>query len=71
MKCADLHLHTSFSDGTYAPDELVRRARDAGLAAIAVSDHDTVDALDAAMAAGDRFGVEVLPGIELLSLIHI
>lgn len=65
MKFADLHLHTLFSDGTYTPNELVLKAIDAGLSCIAVTDHDTVQGLDQAIAIGQDKGLEVLPGIEL------
>ena len=47
----DLHVHTTASDGTYTPREVVALAREIGLAAIAVTDHDTVAGLAEAMAA--------------------
>jgi predicted metal-dependent phosphoesterase TrpH len=65
MKFADLHLHTVFSDGTYSPGELIWESNKAGLSAIAVVDHDTVEGIDAAIELGEREGVEVIPGIEL------
>jgi len=65
----DLHVHSTCSDGTVAPAEVVRRAKDAGLAAMALTDHDTFDGVDEAVAAGRAFGVRVVPGIEL-SLPH-
>lgn len=61
---ADLHLHTTFSDGTDAPAALVERAVQAGLAAIAVTDHDCVDGVAPAQAAAAG-RVEVIPGIEM------
>jgi len=61
----DLHAHTTYSDGTLSPTQLVERARDIGLSAVAVTDHDTVDGLAEALAAGERLGVEVVPGVEL------
>jgi len=61
----DLHLHSTCSDGVYPPAEVVRLAAEAGLAAIALCDHDNIDGIDAAMAAGDKLGVEVLAGVEL------
>ncbi len=63
----DLHVHTTASDGVCAPRELVRLARGAGLAAVAVTDHDTLGGLAEAMAAGTELGVEVVPGVELTS----
>lgn len=61
---ADLHLHTTYSDGTLSPGELVRQAAQAGLAAIAVTDHDCVDGVPEAVAASADH-LEVIPGIEL------
>lgn len=64
-KLVDLHLHSTCSDGLHAPAEVVRLAAEAGLAAIALCDHDNVDGIDAALAAGTEAGVEVLSGVEL------
>lgn len=61
----DLHCHTVVSDGTLAPTALVELAAQSGLAAVAITDHDHVGALDEARAAGERLDVEVVPGIEL------
>jgi hypothetical protein len=63
----DLHTHSTASDGVYAPAELVRLAREAGLRRIGLVDHDTTDGLDEAQAAGERLGVTVIAGIELNS----
>jgi len=65
MKFADLHLHTQFSDGTFTPEELVRYAQKAGLACIAVTDHDTVEACARAAAACAAVRMEFIPGAEL------
>ncbi|MBM3249279.1 MAG: PHP domain-containing protein [Candidatus Omnitrophica bacterium] len=65
MKYADLHLHTSFSDGTYSPEQLVSASVKAGLSAIAVVDHDTVDGIEPVIKAASGEGLEVLAGIEL------
>lgn len=65
MKCADLHLHTLFSDGTYTPEELVSKSLKAGLSAIAVVDHDTVGGIAPALAEAKDKELEVLSGIEL------
>ncbi len=67
MKFADLHLHTNFSDGTYTPAELVKKALDAGLSCIALTDHDTVGGIPETIAAAKPLGLEVLPGIEISS----
>lgn len=63
-KYIDLHTHSLMSDGSMTPAEVVREAKKAGLAAIALSDHDTVDGVKEAMAEGERIGVEVVPAIE-------
>jgi predicted metal-dependent phosphoesterase TrpH len=65
MQRADLHAHTTASDGTFTPRELVELAKKNGLRAVAVTDHDTTDGLFEAIAAGEELGVEVVPGIEL------
>jgi predicted metal-dependent phosphoesterase TrpH len=61
----DLHTHTLCSDGSQTPAELVEEAATKGLSAVAVTDHDTVDGLPEALAAGERLGVDVLPGVEI------
>jgi predicted metal-dependent phosphoesterase TrpH len=61
----DLHLHSSYSDGVRTPGELVTLASGLGLRAIAIADHDTVDGIDEALAAGADCGLEVLPALEL------
>lgn len=61
----DLHTHSTASDGTDSPRELIRKAAEVGLKAIALTDHDTVQGLPEAIEAGKEFGVEVIPGCEL------
>jgi 3',5'-nucleoside bisphosphate phosphatase len=65
MKYIDLHTHSNASDGSYPPEEVVRQAKEGGLAAMALTDHDTVDGLSEAVAAGETYGVEVIPGVEV------
>ncbi|WP_274650499.1 PHP domain-containing protein [Paenibacillus humicola] len=62
---ADLHTHTTASDGTQRPADNVRMAAEKGLAAIAITDHDTVDGIAEAMEAGAALGVIVVPGVEI------
>jgi len=64
-KLIDLHLHSNYSDGLHAPGELVRMAAEKGLRAIALTDHDSVDGIAEALAAGEIHGVEVIPAVEL------
>ena len=61
----DLHMHSTASDGSRAPADVVRAARKASLAAIALTDHDTVAGLADARAAGATLGVRVINGVEL------
>ncbi len=61
----DLQVHTTASDGALPPAEVVRAAYAAELAAIAITDHDTVDGLDEAIQAGSHLGVRVVAGVEL------
>ncbi|MCI0633360.1 MAG: PHP domain-containing protein [Actinobacteria bacterium] len=65
MPRIDLHTHSSRSDGTFTPAELVRLASSRDLDVVALTDHDTTAGLDEAMAAGAEAGVEVVPGVEL------
>ncbi len=60
----DLHTHSLKSDGSMTPAEVVEAAKAAGLAAIALSDHDSVDGIEEAIAKGSEIGVEVVPAIE-------
>ncbi|MGE5620838.1 MAG: PHP domain-containing protein [Sphingomonadaceae bacterium] len=61
----DLHLHTTASDGALTPAELVREASAHGLECIAVTDHDSTEGIEEALAEGERLGVQVIPGIEM------
>ena len=65
MKKIDLHTHTDISDGSETPEAAVRLAKSLGLAAIAVTDHDTAAGVKRAKAEGEKCGVEVVSGIEL------
>lgn len=61
----DLHTHSTASDGTMSPTELVKHAKEVGLDAIALTDHDTFSGVAEAVEAGKKYGVEVIPGAEL------
>lgn len=61
----DLHTHSTASDGALSPSGVVYAAKEAGLSAIALTDHDTVDGVEEAMRAGDEVGVRVIPGVEI------
>lgn len=62
---ADFHTHSTASDGTVAPAELVEASASQGLSHIALTDHDTTQGVADALAAGERYGVTVIPGVEL------
>lgn len=64
----DLHVHTLASDGSDTPADVVRMAVELGLRAVAVTDHDTFAGLPEAIEAGARYGVEVVPGVELSTI---
>jgi predicted metal-dependent phosphoesterase TrpH len=61
----DLHSHSTASDGANTPEAVVETAARAGLVAIALTDHDTLAGVAAAIEAGGRLGVRVVPGVEL------
>lgn len=63
----DLHVHTNCSDGLLTPGQVVEKAKEAGMSAVGISDHDTADGLPEAFEVGVKVGVEVVPGVELSS----
>lgn len=67
MSRIDLHLHTTYSDGSLSPREVLARANAVGVTALAITDHDTTDGLQEAFDAGGHLGIEVIPGMELSS----
>lgn len=67
---ADLHTHTTYSDGMLAPAALVQYAQQIGLRALAVTDHDTVGGVGEAVEEGKIYGIDIIPGIELSASIN-
>ena len=61
----DLHVHSTESDGTFTPEELAVEAKNQGLSAFALTDHDTVDGVKRARKAAEKAGIELIPGVEL------
>lgn len=61
----DLHIHTTCSDGTYSPEEVVELAREKNLEVIAITDHDTIDGVERGAKKAKEFGIEFINGIEL------
>src|SRR3712207_105832 len=64
MPTIDLHIHSNRSDGTFTPAEVVRKAAEKHLDAVALVDHDTTEGLDEAFREGEAVGVQVVPGVE-------
>lgn len=64
-KLIDMHVHTTASDGQFAPAQIVAMAAELGLGGVAVTDHDTVAGIAEAQAAAEQAGIKLLPGIEV------
>ena len=62
IQLADLHTHSTASDGQCSPARLVAKARQAGVEVLALTDHDTISGLDEAIQAGQALGLTVLRG---------
>ena len=60
----DLHTHSTFSDGTFTPTELVAAAEKLGLSAVALTDHNTIAGLSEFLTSGKGSSVETVPGVE-------
>lgn len=67
MSRIDLHLHTTHSDGSFSPADVLRFAHKAGVTALAITDHDIVTGIPEAIAAGAELGIEIIPGVEISS----
>lgn len=63
----DLHCHTHFSDGILSPEAVIARAKERGVSVLAITDHDTIAALDIAQKAASHEGIALIPGIEFSS----
>lgn len=61
----DLHCHSTASDGTLSPADVVRLAKDSGLSGLALTDHDTIGGVDEAVAEAKKLGIDFIPGIEI------
>ena len=65
MQYIDLHTHSTCSDGTYTPEEVVTAAANKGLVAVALTDHDTVSGVKRAIETGEKEHIRVIPGVEI------
>ena len=63
--CADLHVHTTESDGDMRPGEIVSKAASIGLGAVAITDHDTINGVPEAIRMGRETGIRVIAGVEI------
>ncbi len=63
----DLHMHSKYSDGQHTPEELILKVKEAGIDVISITDHDTADGIFEAIEIGNKYGIEVIPGLEISS----
>ncbi|MBS0151639.1 MAG: PHP domain-containing protein [Nitrospira sp.] len=68
MSRLDLHLHTTHSDGSCTPSEVIGLAHQAGVTTLAITDHDIMTGVAEAITAGAHYGIDVIPGVEISSL---
>lgn len=68
MSRLDLHLHTTHSDGSCTPTEVVGLAHQANVTALAITDHDITSGISEAIAVGEQYGIEIIPGVEISSI---
>ncbi len=61
----DLHVHTAYSDGMFSPEQVVRKAVELDLKAIAITDHDSVEGVGPCIEAARGTGLEIVPGVEI------
>jgi predicted metal-dependent phosphoesterase TrpH len=64
-KNADLHIHSRFSDGSLTIEEIFRLSKERGLRCISITDHDTVQHIPPSLRLAERFGIELIPGVEI------
>lgn len=67
---ADLHCHTTSSDGSETPEEVIRLAKESGLSALSITDHDTIDAYTTAIPLAQEAGITLLPGVEFSTVLN-
>lgn len=71
MTNIDLHTHSVYSDGTYTPAEIVNYAKEKGLSAVSLTDHDTIDGLDEARMQAERMDIRFINGVEINSCCYV
>lgn len=65
MKTLDLHIHSTYSDGTFSVEEIIKSAKSIGLTTISITDHDTVEQIPDCISLSKKYGITVIPGVEL------
>lgn len=68
MKIVDLHTHSNYSDGTFSPMEIIKCANKSNISSLALTDHDTVNGVEEAIYYGNKYGVEVISGVEISAM---
>jgi predicted metal-dependent phosphoesterase TrpH len=63
----DLHTHTNYSDGYNSPEKLIKKVNDHGITILSITDHDSVNAISEASNYAEKFGIEIIPGVEISS----
>lgn len=71
MRNIDLHMHSIYSDGTYTPSQLVNYAKQKGLSALSLTDHDTIDGLDKARRQSELLNIKFINGVEINSFYYL
>jgi predicted metal-dependent phosphoesterase TrpH len=61
----DLHTHTIYSDGYYSPEKLIKKVQSHGIDTISITDHDSTNAMEEAALYADKYGIEIIPGVEI------
>lgn len=61
----DLHVHTTYSDGSFTPKEVVEYCKKKGIVAVGITDHDSTEGIEEAILEGENLGVEIIPGVEI------
>ncbi|MCS7230904.1 MAG: PHP domain-containing protein [Elusimicrobiota bacterium] len=69
-KYVDLHIHTIYSDSNLSPKELIEYAKKLNLSAVGITDHDTTDGIEEAIKEANKYGIEVVPGIEISAIFN-
>jgi 3',5'-nucleoside bisphosphate phosphatase len=68
MRLVDFHMHTTHSDGSYSPEELMRYCKEKNLACVSVTDHDTMSSFEACRKEAEKLEIELIPGVELSAI---